>query len=212
MYPLKILTQNSFMMKWVQFFGIVLLFVSVPSFSQIPDNQNWVSPTPSAYIVDGADTLYCMELPVVTIFAYRTFSNDDDRFNYMRYQRHATIVYPYALEAVRTYKKLQSESSKISSSERKDKISKLQDELKDKFEKPLKGLSRTQGKVLIKMIEKELNTPVYDVIKDLRGGFTAFYWNAFGSLYGYKLKHGYVVGEDKILDLVLKDFDIPDNI
>ena len=130
----------------------------------------------------------------------------------MRYQRHATIVYPYALEAVRTYRKLQAESSQISNSERRDRISKLQDELKDKFEKPLKGLSRTQGKVLIKMIERELNTPVYEVIKDLRGGFTAFYWNAFGSLYGYKLKHGYVVGEDKILDLVLKDFDIPNNI
>ncbi len=188
--------------------GLSLSFVS----AQTADNQGWMAPISTAYIVDGADTIYCMDLPLITIFAYHSFVSDDDRFNYMRYQRHASVVYPYALEAVRTYRRLQIESKLLNRRDQKVLIADLQDQLKDKFEKPLKNLSRTQGRVLIKMIEKELNTPVYEVIKDLRGGFTAFYWNAFGSMYGYRLKHGYVEGEDRMLDLVLKDYDIPDRI
>lgn len=179
---------------------------------QTADNQAWMAPISTAYIVDGADTIYCMDLPMITVFAYRSFVTEDDRFNYMRYQRHASVVYPYAFEAVRTYRRLQTESKQLNRRDQKALIADLQDQLKDKFEKPLKNLSRTQGKILIKMIEKELDTPVYEVIKDLRGGFTAFYWNAFGSMYGYRLKHGYVLGEDRMLDLVLKDYDIPDNI
>ncbi len=175
--------------------------------------QNETAPSPYvSYVVEGGDTVWCFQLPTTYVFAYRVFANDDDRFNYMRYQRHAAIVYPYALEAVKSYRKLQYETQNLSSKDRKERISYLSDDLKSKFEKPLKQLSKTQGKVLISMIERELNQPMYDIIKDLRGGFTAFYWNAFGSLYGYHLKRGYQEGDDKILDMVLKDYDIPDNI
>lgn len=58
------------------------------------------------------------------------------------------------------------------------------------------------------MIEKELNTPFYDLLKSLRGGFTATYWNSLGKIYGYNFKEVYQPGEDKILDAVLHDFDI----
>ena len=50
-------------------------------------------------------------------------------------------------------------------------------DLKVKFKDPLKKLSRTEGKVLIKMIERELEKPVYTVVKELKGGFTAVYFN-----------------------------------
>ena len=72
----------------------------------------------------------------------------------------------------------------------------------------MKNLTRTQGKILIKMIEKELDTPFYTLLKDLRGGFTATYYNEFGKFYGYQLKDGYIPGEDSILDAVLYDFNI----
>ncbi len=58
------------------------------------------------------------------------------------------------------------------------------------------------------MIERELDTPMYDLIKDLKGGFTAGYYNQFGKLYGYKLKEGYIAGTDKIMDIVLQDYNI----
>ena len=61
---------------------------------------------------------------------------------------------------------------------------------------------------MMKMIEKELETPMFDLIKNLRGGFTANYWHNFGKLYSYDLKEGYNPGDYEILDAVLNDFDV----
>ncbi len=191
---------------------IWILILGIASILQLHAQSETTSSPYVSFIVEGGDTIWCFQLPTTYVFAYRTFKNDDDRFNYMRYQRHAAIVYPYALEAVKSYRKLQAETQSMNNSDRKERIALLQDDMKSKFEKPLKQLSRTQGKILISMIEREVHQPMYDIIKELRGGFTAFYWNAFGSLYGYKLKRGYQEGEDQMLDIVLKDYDIPDNI
>jgi hypothetical protein len=91
---------------------------------------------------------------------------------------------------------------------RKKYIKQLQKDLKEKFRQPLMGLSKTQGLILFKMIEKELDTPVYELIRELRNGLTATYWQTMGGLYGHNLKEGYIPGEDPILDAVLNDLDI----
>lgn len=79
------------------------------------------------------------------------------------------------------------------------------------FKQQLKSLYKTQGLILIKMIEKELDQSFYKIIKEKRNIFTATYWNTFGKAFGYDLKEGYVIGEDLIMDAVLKDFDISQN-
>ena len=65
-----------------------------------------------------------------------------------------------------------------------------------------------KGKILVKMVEKELNTPLYDLIRTYRGGMTAGYWNTLSKFWGYDLKRGYMEGDDPILDAVLEDFNI----
>ncbi|TAK40350.1 MAG: DUF4294 domain-containing protein, partial [Saprospiraceae bacterium] len=70
----------------------------------------------------------------------------------------------------------------------------------------LKGLTKIQGKILVKMLERELDVPLYELIKTYRGGFSAGYWNTMSKFWGYDLKHGYLEGEDPILDAVLQDF------
>ena len=62
------------------------------------------------------------------------------------------------------------------------------------------------------MIEKETGQPMYHLIKDMKGGFSAFYWNAFSKLYSYDLKEGYNKGDYPILDAVLQDFDVSHRI
>ena len=81
-------------------------------------------------------------------------------------------------------------------------------QLKKEFKTPLKNLTKTQGKILIKMIEKELDTPFYTLMKDMKGGWTAGYWNQMGKFFNYDLKEGYHEGDDPILDVVINDFDI----
>jgi hypothetical protein len=84
----------------------------------------------------------------------------------------------------------------------------LNRELKEEFQDPLKKLTKTQGKILVEMIEKEIDVPLYFLIKDVRNGFTATKWSTLSKLYGYDLKEGYIEGKDPIMDAVLQDLDV----
>ena len=117
-------------------------------------------------------------------------------------------VYPYAVEAIKIFRESERITHTMKKRKRKKHFKRLQKELKKEFEEPLKKLTKTQGLILTKMIEKELNTPMYTLIKNLRGRTTATFWSTMGRFYGYRLKDGYKEGQDPILDAVLTDFDI----
>ncbi|KAA3623087.1 MAG: DUF4294 domain-containing protein [Bacteroidetes bacterium] len=158
------------------------------------------------YIIDECgDTLLVANLNDISISSPVSFDNSDEYKRYRKYRRYAVKVHPYAVEAIRIFKEVEYATETMKKRERKKYLKKLQKDLKKEFADPLKKLTKTQGYILVKMIEKELDTPMYELIKDLRGAFTASYWNTFGRTFGYRLKDGYVPGEDKILDAVLND-------
>ena len=159
-------------------------------------------------LITETDTFIIADLQTVSVSSPRTFENDDEYRRYLLYRRYASIVYPYAKEAIRIFRETEYVTKNMSKRKRKKHIRRLQKELKKEFKDPMKNLTRTQGKILIKMIERELDTPFYSLIKDLRGGLTATYYNEFGKFFGYQLKEGYILGEDPILDAVLQDFNI----
>jgi hypothetical protein len=158
--------------------------------------------------ITDEDTLYIADLDRINVTSKRKFENREEYLLYLRYRRYANKVYPYAVEAIRIFRELEQVTPEMKARHRRKHIKDLHKELKDEFGDPLKGLSKTQGRILIYMIEKELKTPMYFLIKDLRSGLTARYWNTMGALFGYKLREGYIRGEDPILDMVLDDFNI----
>jgi hypothetical protein len=161
------------------------------------------------YMIDDCgDTLIVASLDGISISSLRTFDNDDDYRRYRRYRQYAVKVYPYAAQAIRIFRETEYATNNLSNRESKQYIRRLQRELKDEFADPLKNLSKTQGLILIKMIERETGSPMFDLIKNLRGGVTASYWNTMGKLFGHSIRDGYIDGEDKILDAVLDDFDV----
>lgn len=162
----------------------------------------------TAMITETGDTLIMASLDDISITSLRTFKDDEDYKKYMKFKRYAAYVYPYAKEAIRIFREMEVATQELNRRKRKKHIKRLQDELKTEFEEPLTKLTKLQGKIMIKMIEKELDTPMYDLIKNLRGGFAASYWNNMGKLFSYDLKTGYVPGQYDILDAVLNDFDI----
>ncbi len=162
----------------------------------------------TAMITETGDTLIMAELDDISITSLRTFKSDEDYAKYMKFKRYAAIVYPYAKEAIRIFREMEVATAELNKRKRKKHIKKLQNELREKFETPLTKMTKLQGKIMMKMIEKELNTPMFDLIKNLRGGFAASYWNNIGKLYSYDIKEGYVHGKYEILDAVLNDFDI----
>lgn len=161
------------------------------------------------YMIDDCgDTLIVASLSEFSVTIPRNFENPEDYTLYRKYKRYALKVYPYAVEAIRIFREVEYATANMKKKERKRYIKKLSKQLKEEFQDPLKKLSKTQGMVLIKMIERELDKDMHSLIKDLRGGWTAGYYTTIGFFYGHKLKHGYVEGEEPILDAVLQDLDI----
>lgn len=159
-------------------------------------------------LINGNDTIIIADLGEITIRSTRTFASKEDEALYYKYRRYAIKVYPYAVEAVRIFNEMESETQGMKRRARKKYVKNLQEELEREFEDPLKNLTKTQGMILVKMIEMEKKKSMYDLVKGVKGVFTAAYWNTFGYFYGYKLKRPYQIGDDPILDMVLKDFNI----
>ena len=158
--------------------------------------------------IDGSDTTIVATIPEVVIKAPPVFNDDEQYRQYMRYRRYAMDVLPYAIESIKLYRRYQEETEGMKNGKAKKYAKSIQNDVKDEFTDPLKNLSRTQGKILVKMIERHLHTPTYEILKDVRGTFNAMKWQTIGKLYGYDLKEGYIPGQDPILDMVLRDFEL----
>lgn len=159
-------------------------------------------------IDDCGDTLILASLTDVSVSVPRKFKTREEYLRYRKYKRYALDVHPYAVEAIKIFRELEKETADMKKRHRKKYIRELNKRVKEEFKDPLKKLTRTRGYILIKMIERELDTPIYYLIKDLRGGFNARYWGIVSGVYGYKLKDGYLPDEDPILDAVLNDLNI----
>lgn len=157
-------------------------------------------------LVDGTDTLYIADLEDIDISAVRLFENDDDYKLFLRYKRSAVIVFPYAKEAVDTYRRILEETADLKRGKKRKFVRELNKEYKSDYKDKFKNMTRTQGKVMIKMIEQELDISFFELIKEVKGGFTATYWDALSKLYGYHLKEKYQRGEDSLLDSVLDEY------
>jgi hypothetical protein len=159
-------------------------------------------------LIEDGDTIIIADIDNINISSPRRFESREDYNKYMRYRRYAADVYPYAKEAIRIFREAEYVTQNMKKKKRKKYLAKLSKELEEEFENPLKRLSKTQGKILVKMIERELDAPIYDLITMTRGKLKAFYWNQSSKLYGYRLKEKYEIGQNTILDVVLQDFDI----
>ena len=159
-------------------------------------------------LVSGGDTLILAQLDDFTITSKRHFEDDAEYRKYMKFRRYGLKVYPYAKEAIRIFRELEYAEEHLSKKDYKREVKRLNEELKEEFEKPLIKLTKLQGKIMIKMIEREIGISMHQMIQKLKGRFTAFYWNGFSKLYSYDLKEGYEKGKYEILDIVLQDFDL----
>ena len=160
-------------------------------------------------IDEAGDTMYVADnLLEISLTSPRQFKNQEDYLRYRKYLRYAAIVYPYAKEAIKIFNEVEVATNTMKSSKRKKYVKKLSKDLKTEFEDPLKGLTKIQGLIMTKMIERETGKSMHSLLKETRGGMSAGYWNTMSKFWGYQLKDKYTEGDDEILDAVLKDFDV----
>ncbi|MBU1013837.1 MAG: DUF4294 domain-containing protein [Bacteroidetes bacterium] len=156
-----------------------------------------------AKIVNG-DTIPVVQLKEVNVSAYRIVEKNEFR-QMTRFIRNVKKVYPYAKIAGLKLKEyndilLQTPDEK----EQKKILKRAEQELKDEFGEDLKQLTFSQGKILIKLIDRETGNCSFELVKELRGGFTAFFYQAFARIFGYDLKEKYDPrGEDSLIELIV---------
>lgn len=156
------------------------------------------------FIGDNGDTILSTVMDSISVNSKRKFKSSKERRHYEAMKYHTAVAYPYALEAIEQFRRLEMTTKGLSKHDKKQDVKELQIELERKFKGDLKNLSQTQGRILIKMIERELNRPMYDLVKDLKGSFSASYWNTLAKVYDVDLKEGYNSEEDAILELLLE--------
>lgn len=161
-----------------------------------------------AMVTEDGDTLILANLDDISITSFRSFADPDEQRKYNKFRRYAAKVFPYAKEAIRIFREVEYASEHMSRRDKKKTLKRLEAELTEEFEEPLSKLTKLQGKIMLKMIEKETGRTTYDLVREVKGRFRAFYWNQFSKLYSYDLKEGYEYGKYKILDAVLSDFDL----
>ena len=157
------------------------------------------------YLIENGDTVYLIKMKPITIFPTPTQGTKDWK-EYRRLVYNFKKVYPYALAAKAKMDKMDEELAAIPKSKERDKlVSQYEKELFKEFEKPLRKLSFSQGKLLLKLIDREVGQTSYYLIKDLKGGFRAFFWQGVAKFFGADLKKPYdKYGEDRNVEKLVK--------
>lgn len=148
----------------------------------------------------GDSTLY------VTLPEVRIYNRARDLKNYQRMVRAVKKVYPLALEAAKRMENLDEELAKYERrKDRKAYTKAIEDALKREITPMLWKMTRYEGKILLKLIDRETNHTVFGIIKDFRSGFTAGFYQAIAKLFGNDLKLEYdPEGEDEMLEYIVK--------
>lgn len=198
------------------FFFIVALFcISFNARSQVhlPANQQYAPASRfgvndtivcSAVVYEG-DTIEAKILAGVYVWSKR---NAAAREEWTRLRNAVYVTYPYARRAGFVFNDIERH---IANNPNKSAVNKYintrEKELKKEFSDPLKNLSVYQGKVLMKLINRETNgVNCYDIIKELKGGFSARLWQTVAFVFGSDLKQPYdAAGKDAEIESIVKE-------
>lgn len=161
----------------------------------------------TAIIVNG-DTMPIISLPPAKITARRVFKSPRDEKNYRRLVFHIKKVLPYAKLAGKRMKEVEAEVALMDKKDRKKRMKELEKEIKRDYEGELMKLSFTQGRILIKLLDRETGNISYDIIKEFRGGFTAWFFQGVAKMFNYDLKSEYdAEGDDKLIEEIVQKIE-----
>lgn len=156
-------------------------------------------------IIQNGDTVVFKNIKEVIVFPEREFKNKRDYRRYSRYVQKVKKVYPLAVEARELLKEYQPKYEALK--DRRDQrklMKKLEKELLDKHKDELKKWSISDGRILLKLINRETERTPYSLIQDFRGGFSAVFWQGIAKLFKNDLKAGYDPDdEDKMLEEIV---------
>ena len=187
---------------------IVLLFPLLV-FSQKNNTVEKDSTVYDYYIVEG-DSIprETIDLEEVYVLNRLKFDSREDRIRYLILRRKTIKVYPYAKMAADRLDSLNNRLAKLKTKGEKRRYTRMiQKYIEGEFSEKLKKFTRTEGQILIKLINRQTGETTFDLVKELKSGWSAFWYNTTASMFDLSLKQGYDpvnVKEDYLIEDILQ--------
>ncbi len=190
-------------MRRVLFFVLMLVSSHVDAQSRYGPNDTLTVP----YIVYAGDTMTYREFEMVFVFAHMSEAQRQAYREWTRLRNAVYVTYPYAKKAGMIINDVNLKLKGITDEHKRKKyLSSREKDLKKEFTEPLTNLSIYQGKILMKLINRETHNTCYELIKDYRGGFSAGFWQTIAWLFGNTLKQEYhPESEDAEMDKIVHE-------
>lgn len=185
-----------------------LFFVPLVVCGQLED-QPLDSVQEKLIIVEG-DSVYrsSIELEEVFLFGPLKFDSYKEKLSYYILRRKTLKVYPYAKLASERLLSLNDRLSKIKSPRKRKAYTKVvQRYIEEEFSEELKKLTRTEGQILVKLIYRQTGITAFELVKELRSGWRAFWYQTTAKMFDISIKeefHPESVHEDYLIEDILQ--------
>ncbi len=193
-------------------FFAILFLPSIFSFAQEGDGKDvemYLAKTKGGYLVhacvQNGDTIPWIWLPIVPVEAEMKFATRRKYAEWTRIRYNVKKVYPYAILAAAKLKEYDMILERMPDEKvRKTYMKMCEKELQNQFGEELKNLSINQGRILMKLIDRETGKTTYSIVKEMRGNFQAFMWQSLAVLFGSSMKQEFdAAGEDKLIEIAI---------
>ena len=183
-------------MKLIKYIAFLLLMSNAVN-AQVDKNDEYLQ---------DIDTMKVVQLPEVLIYRGEEI-DEESKKNFLILQRRIQRVYPFAKATSERLTALNKGMAKLNSEKEKKKYFKIVEEyLEKEFEGKLKQLSRKDGQILVKLIHRQTGSTTFDLIKEQKSGWKAFWANKTARVFSINLKteyNPYNVPEDFLIESIL---------
>ncbi|MFT6928760.1 MAG: hypothetical protein ACI9AV_000355 [Sediminicola sp.] len=159
------------------------------------------------YVKMYGDSVFVSSIPLseVFVFGQLKFPSYKDKLRYYILKRKTLKVYPYAKLASERLVSLTDSLEIIKSkSKRRKYTKKVQKYIEDEFSEELKKLTRTEGQILVKLIHRQTGITAFDLVKELRSGWRAFWYNTTAKFFNISIKEEFHP-ESEMEDYLIED-------
>lgn len=157
------------------------------------------------WTVERGDTI-----ALIHILPVNKYSRPVDLRRYEKLVRAVKKVYPIAKRAREEMQAMEDEMCALpTKAEQKKYVKGVEARIKDEYTPVLKKMTRYEGKILVKLIDRETEYTAYEIVREFRGGFVAGFWQGIAKIFGQNLKTGYDRnGEDRVLEQVVTYYEM----
>jgi hypothetical protein len=186
---------------------LMLLFVALSVSAQEPPAKKRPHLV-RGKVVEG-DTVATVQLREVSVYAKDKRKYQRNRAKYDRLVYNIKKTLPYARVAGKRMQEVNDHLATLKTEkERKAYLKQAEKKLFEEFEGPLRKLTFSQGRLLIKLIDRETGNTSFNLVKEYRGGVSAFFWQSVARVFGANLKDDYEAeGDDKTIEYIIQQID-----